>query len=97
MKKSVQNYILIFFGFTIIVLLIFFHLIDCINDLMHNYNWIVRTTNNLYNTTYSEKEVYFFGDSYNSFIFLLDTIMVIIIVLVVVMVFLAIYWSEIER
>lgn len=94
MKKSVQNYIFMGIGCIIIVLFLLFHLMDTINSLMNNYNWIVRTINKRFNTTYSEQEIYFFGKGFSSFAFLIDVIILVIIVLVAVMVFLKIYWSE---
>jgi hypothetical protein len=48
----------------------------------------------LFNTTYSEKSVDFFGVGFNDLNLLVDIIIVIVILLVVVMIFLKIYWSE---
>ncbi len=97
MKKSVQNYIFIALGFTVILLLVSFHLLDALHRLMYEYNWMVEITNNLCNTTYSKKEIYFFGTGFNSFNFLLDTIIAIMVVLVGFIVFLMIYWREKEE
>jgi len=94
MKKTVQNYIFISIGFTVILLFLSFHLVDSVNSLMHQYNWIARSSNMLFNTTYSEKTVDFFGVGFNDLNLLVDIIIVIVILLVVVMIFLKIYWSE---
>ena len=91
-----QNYIFIGMGFTIVLLFISFHLIDAICTLMYNYNWLVRSVNKSYDTTYSEIDVNFFGVSFNSFNFLIDVIIVVIIVLIAFMVFLKVKWSETE-
>ena len=96
MKKTVQNYIFIGIGFTVILLLISFHFIDAICNLTHNYNWLVRSANKLYNATYSEIDIYFFGVGFNSFNFLMDVIMAVIIVLIAFMIFFKVKWSENE-
>ena len=96
MKKTVQNYIFIGMGFTVILLFISFHLIDAICTLMYNYNWLVRSVNKLYDATYSEIDVNFFGVGFNSFHFLKDIIVVVIIVLIAFMVFLKVKWSKNE-
>lgn len=93
MNKTIQNYIFIGLGATVIILLLSFHLLDTIFELMNDYNSIVRHVNNRFNTTYSEMDVFFFGDSYNNICFLVDMVLTVIIILISVMIFLKIYWS----
>lgn len=93
MNKNIQNYIFIGLGATVVILLLSFHLLDVISGLLNNYNSIVYYVNKRFNTTYSESDVLFFGDSYNDISFLVDIVLVIIIILISVIIFLKIYWS----
>lgn len=97
MRKIIQNYIFISFGTTIIILLITFHLIRTINILVYDYNNFVAYVNRIFNRTYSEYDIPFFGKDYTEFNFLVDINLVIIIILIVAMLFLKIYWSEREK
>jgi len=96
MKKTIQNYIFIGLGATIIILLLSFHFLDTIYILLNDYNSLVYSINKRFNTTYSENEVFFFGDSYNNINLLVDMVLVIIIILISVMIFLKIYWYILE-
>ena len=93
MKREVQNYIFLAIGFGIILLFFIQHLLIPLNHYLTSYNKLVEWVNGEFYTNLGKKEAWFFGDNFQSFVFLIDIIMVIIVLLICLLVFLKIYWS----
>jgi len=80
-------------GFTVILLIFLFHLIETINYLLRKCNNLIDYINVINNSTISHQTVIFFGESTESINLLIDIIIVFVIIIIGLMVFLKIYWS----
>lgn len=90
-KRIIKITILLTLGFILITIIISFHLLDTISELIGLYNKSMRFVNSTYNTTYSEINVGFFGEQTDASL-LIDIVLCIIFFLIGVIVFFGIYW-----
>ena len=92
-KRETRNYIFMGMGLTVIFLILLFHLVGTINNLLSSYNRLVDRINIKYNETMDHRSLIFFGESVESINLLVDIIIVFVIIIIFLMVYLRIRWS----
>ena len=80
-------------GSAVIILMFIFHLLSPINSLLHRYNHLVDYVNTRYDKNLSHQSVIFFGETMESIVVLIDTLIVVIVIIVFLTICLAIKWS----
>jgi len=93
MKREVRNYIFMGMGFSVILLLIMWDLLETINYLLRQHNDLIYAYNYLVEDDVQPIYLNFFGSGVYSTKGFMDIIFLIVFILVISMVYLKIKWS----